>query len=73
MSMRKMWPSTLRVNCLKAFVLGVRDGWRQPYEVNSSRNVDHLHHDDNGNVFDNQDRGINLGQVLRSPFNHERF
>lgn len=52
----------------RAFLYGFRDGWRQPFEVSVSRNVEHL---DNGDlsgvtVYDWQDRGINVGQLARA-------
>lgn len=72
MMKRVFWPSNLKVSTLRAFAYGVLDGWKQPHEVSSSRNVEHL---DNGSgtVYDDQDRGINLGQMLRSPINYERI
>lgn len=46
---------------LTAWVLGIRDGWAQPLDLSTSRNTDHL-----GCVQESQDRGINLGQMLRA-------
>lgn len=58
------------INHLRAFALGVRDGWNQPRYLSISRNVEHL--DDGwGNVYSALDRGINLGQRLRSPLHHQ--
>jgi hypothetical protein len=61
-------------NRIKAFLLGVGDGWRQPHALGSSTNVDHLAGPgDHGQTQEALDRGINLGQRLRSPLRHERF
>lgn len=54
----------------KAWLLGVRDGWRQPHDLSSSINVDHLDSGD-GMAQESLDRGANLGQWLRSPLNHQ--
>lgn len=56
---------------VRAFAYGVRDGWRQPYEVSISYNVEHLD-DGRGLVYNDQDRGINIGQRLRAPIHHEK-
>lgn len=50
---------------IRAFLLGIRDGWQQPHEVNYSANVEHL---DTGrrDVYEAQDAGINVGQILRA-------
>jgi len=53
------------MNNLRAFILGVRDGWNQPHDLSTSYNVDHLHRDGN-NVYEWQDRGINIGQIIRA-------
>jgi len=55
----------------RAWLLGVRDGWAQPFELSTSFNVDHLETGD-GQVCESLDRGINAGQWLRSPFNHQQ-
>lgn len=57
---------------IKAWALGIRDGWAQPYDLSTSTNVDHLRHARKQDPQESQDRGINLGQWLRSPFNHQR-
>jgi hypothetical protein len=57
---------------LRAWLLGFRDGWRQPHELVWSRNIEHLP-GYNWRVQESQDKGINLGQRLRSPFKHQRF
>lgn len=54
------------INRLRAWALGVRDGWRQPLDLSTSTNVDHLNDDHLNDVQDSQDRGINLGQLLRA-------
>ena len=56
----------------KAFWLGVRDGFTQPYEVSSSPNVEYL---DNGvnEVYETLDRGINVGQFIRAGFRSEAW
>lgn len=54
-----------------AFTIGFRDGWRQPYELHSSSNVESLP----GDYLENQevlDTGINWGQRVRSPFRHQK-
>lgn len=66
-------PDALRLRYLRAYVLGIRDGWNQPFEVSTSYNVDHLYRaGDKKDVHNTHDAGINLGQWLRSPFNHEQ-
>jgi hypothetical protein len=49
------------MNRLRAWTLGIRDGWNQPIVLSTSTNVDHL-----GDVQESLDRGINLGQLLRA-------
>lgn len=56
---------------LKAWLLGIRDGWEQPRELSTSLNVEHLD-DGEGWVYDSHDAGINLGQWIRSPFHHQQ-
>lgn len=58
-------------NHLKAWVLGIRDGWAQPHDLSSSTNVDHLWVS-GSDVQYSLDAGANLGQWLRSPLNHQR-
>lgn len=65
-------PIRSRVMATRAFLLGVRDGWREPQELCWSRNVEHLVAP-GVDVFETQDRGINVGQRLRSPRHHQRF
>lgn len=65
-------PAGLSIPDLQAFVLGVRDGLAQPYEVLTSYNVDHLDHTGSHDVYHSLDSGINLGQWLASPLNHEQ-
>lgn len=74
MPIRSLPPAPIRsrVMAARAFLLGVRDGWRQPRELSSSRNVEHLAAP-GVDVFEAQDRGINAGQRLRSPRHHQRF
>lgn len=50
---------------LRAFMLGIRDGWSQPVGLSSSYNVDHLD-DGKAAVHEWLDRGINIGQILRA-------
>jgi hypothetical protein len=59
------------LNMQRAYLLGIRDGWQQPRALGTSANVDHLD-DGYGNAYEACDRGINLGQWLRSPFNHQQ-
>lgn len=49
---------------LRAWALGVRDGWGQPDELNWSHNVEHLD-DGSGRVYGIQDYGATLGQLMR--------
>lgn len=58
---------------LRAFFVGLGDGWRQPRYLNTSTNVDHLakvvrpsFEDWDHSVYDYLDRGINIGQFLRA-------
>lgn len=52
---------------IRPFLLGVRDGWQQPFELSSGMTWD----DDQGaNEF--YDCGVNVGQFIRSPRNHQR-
>lgn len=48
-----------------AFLLGVRDGWREPHDLSTSTNVEHLD-DEYGMGQEWLDRGINIGQALRA-------
>lgn len=53
---------------LRAFLYGVADGFRQPYEASVTRNVWHLidaggSEDD---IFGAQDRGVSVGQFFRA-------
>lgn len=53
-----------------AFLLGVKDGWDSPYDLGSG-----LTWDDPSQEYLNEryDRGVNLGQLIRSPLNHQRM
>lgn len=58
----------------RAFLYGVRDGWDEPYHLSTSRNMDHLLElggDDR--VYNTQDRGINVGQLVRAGRNSEAW
>lgn len=61
----------------RAFCYGIRDGWEQPYQVNSSRNLDHLYDTYPGaaedDLLDTEDRGINVGQFLRAGRKAESY
>lgn len=59
-------------NALKAFLYGVKDGWRQPYDLGCSRNVDHLYVEGH-NVYNWLDAGINTGQFLRAGTGSEAY
>ena len=50
----------------KAFWLGFKDGWKSPYCLSSGLTWD------NPTLNEWYDRGVNLGQFIRSPINHER-
>lgn len=60
---------------MRAFLIGVVDGWEQPHAIDYSRNVDHLcKHDCAKKCGHNwQDRGINVGQFLRAGFRSESW
>lgn len=51
---------------VKAWMLGIRDGWQQPHDLSTSTNVDHLDTARDGLVQESLDSGINLGQWLRA-------
>lgn len=51
----------------KAFCLGFVDGWKSPYCLSSGMTWDN---NDALNLW--YDRGVNLGQFIRSPLNHEK-
>ena len=62
------------VATVKAFVLGVSDGWVQPYSLSTSWNVSHLFEsigEDAALTW--QDRGINIGQFLHAGFKSEAW
>ena len=58
----------MTIRRLRAWAYGVRDGWQQPHDLSSSRNVEHLFakDGDEDGILSAQDRGINLGQILRA-------
>jgi hypothetical protein len=56
---------------IRAFLYGVRDGWHQPTYLSTSRNVEHLGYDDD--VYNTQDMGINVGQLLRAGTKSEAW
>lgn len=60
------------MNTIKAWVSGIADGWRQPYDLSTTLNVEHLD-DGTGRVFDALDRGANLGQLLRAGHRSQAF
>jgi hypothetical protein len=75
-----VFPEQWDLRSLRAFLRGVRDGWRQPRELSTSSNVDDLLHyvithrgRRNNDPYFAQDQGINLGQWLRSPLNHQQM
>ena len=45
-----------------AYLLGVRDGWRSPFVLSTSVDIDNL----KGAPLEAFDQGINLGQFLRA-------
>lgn len=51
---------------IKAFLLGVKDGWNQPYELSSGMTYTEEARNDA------YDMGVNLGQLLRAPIKHQR-
>jgi hypothetical protein len=56
---------------LRAYSLGMRDGWQQPHRLATSLNIEHLPGYDYL-MQDSFDAGINLGQWLRSPLSHQQ-
>lgn len=53
----------------QAYLLGVLDGFAQPYFLTSSYNVDEFYdEDDKLDIQEIQDRGISLGQFLRAGY-----
>ena len=52
---------------IRPFLLGLRDGWRQPYELSMG-----ITWDDDQDANEAYDRGANWGQRLRSPRRHQR-
>jgi hypothetical protein len=66
-------PNSIDPMHLRAWGLGVRDGWAQPHDLSTSTNIDHMLSDSlKGEVYDSLDAGINAGQWLRSPLNHQQ-
>lgn len=50
-----------------AVIYGIRDGWRQADYLHTSRNVEHLSEfGRTDEVYNWQDGGINIGQLLRA-------
>lgn len=62
-----------RLMKLRAFLSGVKDGFEQPLLVNSSTNLDHLDGDGEMDLYESQDRGVNLGQFLRAGTKSEAW
>lgn len=54
-------------NLIPAWWQGVRDGWEQPHELTSG-----ITWDDDQDRNEAYDRGVNLGQFVRAPRNHQR-
>lgn len=57
---------------LKAFAYGVNDGWHQPTYLSTSWNLDHLP-GTGDDLYNWQDRGINVGQFIRAGFKSEAW
>ena len=53
-----------------AFLLGAKDGWDSPSDLGSGLTWDHSSQDYLNECYD---RGVNLGQLVRSPLNHQRM
>lgn len=53
---------------VRVFLLGLKDGWMQPHELNTSTNVDHLSTTplSGGELQNCLDWGVNWGQLLRA-------
>lgn len=60
-----------RRNKAKAFLLGFKDGWAQPYDLCFTHNVEHLGSNEDFMVQEWLDRGATWGQRLRSPRHHQ--
>jgi hypothetical protein len=59
---------------LRAFLLGINDGWHQPHHLSTSRNVEHLaNQGGTDDVYNTQDMGINIGQLLRAGTKSEAW
>ena len=58
------------VTRIRAFFIGFRDGWAQPHDLSTSTNVEHLP-DYDYLTQEWLDTGINYGQLIRSPWNHQ--
>jgi hypothetical protein len=59
---------------LIAFLRGIPDGWRQPYALSTSRNMDDLAEwGDTDDAYNWGDSGINVGQLLRAGTKSEAW
>lgn len=59
------------LSIVRAAAIGFRDGWRQPRDLSTSMNIEHLPGYDEYDLQEWQDWGINWGQALRSPLHHQ--
>jgi hypothetical protein len=67
------FPRSLRPIHLRAWARGFKEGWAQPRLLSTSTNIDHMLSDSvMHDTYDSLDAGINAGQWLRSPLNHQQ-
>ena len=60
-------------NTLSVIVAGLKDGWREPYDLSTSTNIDHLDLEDERflDYIELLDKAINVGQLLRAGRNSQ--
>jgi hypothetical protein len=52
------------VNTVDVYITGIQEGWNQPYDLSTTRNVEHV--PTFGDAVSILDYGCNLGQYLRA-------
>jgi hypothetical protein len=60
-------------NTLGVIVAGLKDGWREPYDLSTSTNIDHLDLEAERffDYIELLDKAINVGQLLRAGRNSQ--
>lgn len=54
-------------SCVTAIIIGLRDGWRQPHQLNWSTNLEYLGDPEHfARIQDLQDGAISVGQLARA-------